>query len=70
MSGCSSVVAVRPRCSRALGVGRHHGPMMGWRWLLQAMELNPEQIESLQVLLLATLPVALLWWLWIRMLRW
>ena len=44
--------------------------MMGWRWRLQAMELNPEQIESLQVLLLATLPVALLWWLWIRMLRW
>jgi uncharacterized membrane protein YqjE len=44
--------------------------MMGWRWRLQVMELNPEQIESLQVLLLAMLPVALLWWLWIRILRW
>ena len=44
--------------------------MMGWRWRVDAMELNPEQIESLQVLLLAMLPVALVWWLWIRMLRW
>ena len=33
--------------------------MMGWRWRVDAMELNPEQIESLQVLLLAMLPVAL-----------
>jgi hypothetical protein len=32
--------------------------------------LNSEQIQSLEVLLLAMLPVALLWWLWIRMLRW
>jgi hypothetical protein len=33
--------------------------------------MNPEQIQSLEVLLLlAMLPVALLWWLWIRMLRW
>jgi len=32
--------------------------------------LTSEQIQSLDVLLLAMLPVALLWWLWIRMLRW
>ena len=32
--------------------------------------MNPEQIQSLEVLLLGMLPVALLWWLWIRMLRW
>jgi hypothetical protein len=32
--------------------------------------MNPEQIQSLGVLLLAMLPVALLWWLWVRMLRW
>jgi hypothetical protein len=32
--------------------------------------MNPEQIQSLEVLLLAMLPVALLWWLWISMLRW
>jgi hypothetical protein len=30
--------------------------------------MNPELIESLEVLFLAMLPVALLWWLWIRML--
>jgi hypothetical protein len=32
--------------------------------------MNPEQIRSLEVLVLAMLPVGLLWWLWIRMLRW
>jgi hypothetical protein len=32
--------------------------------------MNPEQIQNLEVLFLAMLPVALLWWLWIRMLRW
>lgn len=32
--------------------------------------MNPEQIQSLEVLFLAMLPVALLWWLWVRMLRW
>ena len=32
--------------------------------------MNPEQMESLQVLFLAMLPVGLLWWLWILMLRW
>jgi hypothetical protein len=32
--------------------------------------MNPELIESLEVLFLAMLPVALLWWLWIRMLHW
>jgi hypothetical protein len=31
--------------------------------------LNPEQIESLQLLMLAMLPVALLWWAWLRLLR-
>ena len=35
-----------------------------------AVEMNPEQIQSLEVLVLAMLPVGLLWWLWIRMLRW
>lgn len=32
--------------------------------------MNPEQIKCLEVLFLAMLPIALLWWLWIRMLRW
>jgi hypothetical protein len=32
--------------------------------------LNPEQLQSLQMLGLAVIPVAVLWWLWIRMLRW
>jgi hypothetical protein len=32
--------------------------------------MNPDQIQSLEVLFLAMLPVALLWWLWVRMLRW
>jgi hypothetical protein len=31
--------------------------------------LNPEQFESVKVLLLAMLPVALLWWAWLRLLR-
>jgi hypothetical protein len=31
--------------------------------------LNTEQFESVQVLLLAMLPVALLWWAWLRLLR-
>ena len=31
--------------------------------------MNAEQLQSLAVLALAALPVALLWWLWIRMLR-
>jgi hypothetical protein len=31
--------------------------------------MNSEQIQSLENLLLAMLPVALLWWLWVRMLR-
>jgi hypothetical protein len=31
--------------------------------------MNPEQIESLQVLALAMLPVLLLWWAWLRLLR-
>jgi hypothetical protein len=31
--------------------------------------LNPEQLKSVQVLLLAMLPVALIWWAWLRLLR-
>ncbi|MEN9862164.1 MAG: hypothetical protein RLZZ515_2646 [Cyanobacteriota bacterium] len=31
--------------------------------------MNPEQLESLQVLMLAVVPVALIWWAWLRLLR-
>ena len=31
--------------------------------------MNPEQLESLQVLMLAMVPVALIWWAWLRLLR-
>ena len=31
--------------------------------------MNPEQLQSLAVLALAIVPVAVLWWVWIRMLR-
>jgi hypothetical protein len=31
--------------------------------------LNPEQLQSVQVLLLAMVPVALIWWAWLRLLR-
>jgi hypothetical protein len=30
--------------------------------------MNPEQLQSLAVLALAMVPVAALWWVWIRML--
>ena len=30
--------------------------------------MNPEQLESLEVLLVAAVPVAVLWWVWLRML--
>jgi hypothetical protein len=30
--------------------------------------MNPEQVQSLAVLALALVPVAVLWWVWIRML--
>ena len=30
--------------------------------------MNPEQLQSLAVLALAMVPVAVLWWIWIRML--
>jgi hypothetical protein len=30
--------------------------------------MNAEQVQSLAVLVLAMVPVALLWWVWIRML--
>jgi hypothetical protein len=31
-------------------------------------QINPEQLQSIAVLALAMVPVALLWWVWIRML--
>ena len=31
--------------------------------------MNPQQLESLQVLVVAAVPVAVLWWAWIRLLR-
>jgi len=31
--------------------------------------MNPQQLESLEILLVAALPVAVLWWAWIRLLR-
>jgi hypothetical protein len=31
--------------------------------------MSPEQLQSLVVLAMAMIPVALLWWVWIRMLR-
>jgi hypothetical protein len=31
--------------------------------------VNPEQLESLKVLALALVPVALIWWAWLRLLR-
>ena len=31
--------------------------------------MNPQQVQSLEVLLLAAVPVALLWWAWLRLLR-
>lgn len=46
-----------------------NGGMMCGSLRLCVILLNPEQIQSLQVLLLAMLPVAVLWWAWIRMLR-
>jgi hypothetical protein len=47
------------------------GPEQGvWQPIRPPRMMNSEQIQSLEVLLLAILPVGLLWWLWIRMLRW
>jgi len=31
--------------------------------------VNPQQVECLQVLALALVPVALIWWAWLRLLR-
>ena len=31
--------------------------------------LNPQQLESLQFLALALVPVLLIWWAWLRLLR-
>ena len=39
------------------------------RKLVQILcKMNPEQLQSLAVLALAMVPVALLWWVWIQML--
>ena len=35
----------------------------------KVMLMNPEQLQSLAVLALAMVPVGVLWWVWIRMLR-
>ena len=32
--------------------------------------MTPEALQALAVFALALVPVALLWWLWIRMLSW
>jgi hypothetical protein len=31
--------------------------------------MNPEQLQSLQVLALSLVPVVLIWWAWLRLLR-
>lgn len=31
--------------------------------------MNPQQLQSLEVLLVAAVPVAVLWWVWLQMLR-
>jgi hypothetical protein len=31
--------------------------------------MNPQQVQSLEVLLLAAVAVALIWWAWLRLLR-
>jgi len=31
--------------------------------------MNPEQLQSLQVLALCLVPVVLIWWAWLRLLR-
>ncbi len=31
--------------------------------------MNPQQVQSLEVLLVAPVPVALIWWAWLRLLR-
>ena len=31
--------------------------------------MNPQQVQSLEVLLVAAVPVALIWWAWLRLLR-
>ena len=33
------------------------------------LPFNPEQLEVLHLLVLALLPVALIWWAWLRLLR-
>ena len=31
--------------------------------------MNPDQLQSLQVLALALVPAVLIWWAWLRLLR-
>lgn len=31
--------------------------------------MNPQQLDSLQILALAAVPVLLIWWAWLRLLR-
>jgi len=31
--------------------------------------MNPEQVQAVQVLALAVVPVVLIWWAWLRLLR-
>ena len=37
-------------------------------WSPTGEPMNPKQLQSLAVLALAMVPVALLWWVWVRML--
>ncbi|MFM8966966.1 MAG: hypothetical protein ACKOGI_03190, partial [Vulcanococcus sp.] len=46
--------SLRPRCS-----GRQPTPT-------KRRQMNPEQLQSLAVLALVMVPVAVLWWVWIR----
>ncbi len=45
------------------------GPWAAGRIQSRMVAMNPEQQQSLVVLGLALLPVALLWWAWLRLLR-
>jgi hypothetical protein len=50
-------------CTKSRTIGR--GPGLGAD---KVNAMNPEQLQSLAVLALAMVPVAVLWWVWIRML--
>jgi hypothetical protein len=47
---------------RSVGIGADQLPALPGA-------VNPEQLESLQVLTLALVPVALIWWAWLKLLR-